>query len=78
MYEDREVVGTAVDILMSIADFHCSILRDYILQDTESQSEVSNLQCVESVIPEITESQVSINLLTMCVEFLFICRIISS
>ena len=34
------MVGTAVDILMSIAEFHCSILRDYILQDSDSQSEV--------------------------------------
>jgi protein phosphatase-4 regulatory subunit 3 len=39
VYEDKDVVGTAVDILMSIADFHCSILRDHILQDAESQSE---------------------------------------
>jgi hypothetical protein len=44
VYEDKDVVGTAVDILMSIADFHCSILRDHILQDAESQSEVSNLR----------------------------------
>ena len=43
VYEDKDVVGTAVDILMSIADFHCSILRDHILQDAENQSEVSNL-----------------------------------
>ena len=43
MYEDKDVVGTAVDILMSIGDFHCSILRDHILQDMETQSEVSNL-----------------------------------
>lgn len=40
VYEDSDVVGTAVDILMSIAEFHGSILRDYILQDTENQSEV--------------------------------------
>ena len=40
VYEDCDVVGTAVDILMSIAEFHCSILRDYILQDSDSQSEV--------------------------------------
>lgn len=40
VYEDGDVVGTAVDILMSIAEFHGSILRDYILQDTENQSEV--------------------------------------
>ena len=55
-YEDKDVVGTAVDILMSIADFHCSILRDHILQDGESQSEVSNLRdywASNSVIPGI-------------------------
>ena len=40
VYEDGDVVGTAVEILMSIAEFHCSILRDYILQDTDNQSEV--------------------------------------
>ena len=45
VYEDSDVVGTAVDILMSIAEFHCSILRDYILQDTESQSEVHSRTC---------------------------------
>ena len=40
--EESDVVGTAVDILMSISEFHCSIIRDYILQDTpEDQSEVT-------------------------------------
>ena len=40
MYEDCDVVGTALDILMSIAEFHSFVLRDYILQDNDNQNEV--------------------------------------
>ena len=34
------MVGTAVDILMSICEFHSFVLRDYILQDNDNQNEV--------------------------------------
>ena len=41
MYEDSDVVATAVDILISIAEFNASILRDHILTQTETFEEVS-------------------------------------
>ena len=36
-YEVGVVVATAVDILTSVAEYHSSILRDYILSETQDE-----------------------------------------
>ena len=44
--EDSDVVATVVDILIPIAEFNSSIVRDHILSQTETHDEVCVCVCV--------------------------------